>query len=278
MADDAVFMARALELAARGQGATTPNPRVGAVLVKDGSIVAEGWHKVFGGAHAEVECLRQAEERGLDPAGATMYVTLEPCNHFGKTPPCSRTLLDAGLARVVIGCLDPNPEAGGGAALLAQGGVDVTVGVREQECRDTIADFVVWKTKDRPFITVKLAMTLDGHIATQTGDSSWVSGEIARARVHAMRAQVQAVMIGGGTLWTDQSPASPTGCDSPPAKQSPASGRARPPAGPRPRDAALNHSPARPARTMRHPCRQTGASQTHRRMPWPERGRGLGLA
>lgn len=203
MADDAVFMARALELAARGQGATTPNPRVGAVLVKDGSILAEGWHKVFGGPHAEVECLRQAEERGINPAGATMYVTLEPCNHFGKTPPCSRTLLDAGLSRVVIGCLDPNPEAGGGAALLTQGGVDVTVGVLEQECRDAIADFVVWKTKDRPFVTVKLAMTLDGHIATQTGDSSWVSGEIARARVHAMRAQVQAVMIGGGTLWTD---------------------------------------------------------------------------
>jgi len=203
MADDAVFMARALELAARGQGATTPNPRVGAVLVKDGAILAEGWHKVFGGPHAEVECLRQAEERGINPVGATMYVTLEPCNHFGKTPPCSRTLLDAGLSRVVIGCLDPNPEAGGGAALLAQGGLDVTVGVLEQECRDAIADFVVWKTKDRPFVTVKLAMTLDGHIATQTGDSSWVSGEIARARVHAMRAQVQAVMIGGGTLWTD---------------------------------------------------------------------------
>jgi diaminohydroxyphosphoribosylaminopyrimidine deaminase / 5-amino-6-(5-phosphoribosylamino)uracil reductase len=203
MADDATFMARALELAARGRSVTTPNPKVGAVLVRDGAIVAEGWHKVFGGPHAEVECLRQAEERGIDPAGATMYVTLEPCNHFGKTPPCSRTLLEAGLARIVIGCLDPNPEAGGGAALLAQGGVDVVVGVLERECRDAIADFVVWKTKGRPFVTVKLAMTLDGRIATQTGDSSWVSGEASRARVHAMRAETQAVMIGGGTLWTD---------------------------------------------------------------------------
>ena len=141
-----VIMARALELAERGRGTVTPNPRVGAVLVKDATIVAEGWHKVFGGPHAEVECLRQAEARGVDPSGGTMYVTLEPCNHFGKTPPCSRTLLDSGVARVVIGCLDPNPVAGGGADLLRQGGIEVTVGVLEQECRDAIADFVVYKT------------------------------------------------------------------------------------------------------------------------------------
>jgi len=200
---DADCMARALELAERGRGATTPNPRVGAVLVKDGAIVAEGWHKVFGGPHAELECLRQAEAKGIDPAGATMYVTLEPCNHFGKTPPCSRTLLEAGLARVVIGCLDPNPVAGGGAELLRQGGVTVDVGVLEQACRDAIADFLVWKTQNRPFVTVKLAMTLDGRIATRTGDSGWVSGPASRDRVHAMRACVQAVMVGGGTLWTD---------------------------------------------------------------------------
>jgi diaminohydroxyphosphoribosylaminopyrimidine deaminase/5-amino-6-(5-phosphoribosylamino)uracil reductase len=196
-------MARALELAERGRGFTTPNPRVGAVLVMGGVIVAEGWHKVFGGPHAEVECLRDAEEKGVDPTGATMYVTLEPCNHFGKTPPCSRTLLESGVARVVIGCLDPNPVAGGGAELLRQGGVTVTVGVMERECADAIADFVVWKTKGRPFVTVKLAMTLDGRIATRTGDSGWVSGEASRARVHALRANAQAVMVGGGTLWTD---------------------------------------------------------------------------
>lgn len=203
MASDADFMARALALAEGGRGFVTPNPRVGAVLVKDGTIVAEGWHKVFGGPHAEVECLRQAEDKGIDPAGGVMYVTLEPCNHFGKTPPCSRTLLDAKLSRVVIGCLDPNPVAGGGAELLRQGGVAVTVGVLERECRDAIADFVVWKTLGRPFVTVKLAMTLDGRIATRTGDSGWVSGEASRARVHAMRASVQAVMVGGGTLAAD---------------------------------------------------------------------------
>ncbi|MHC1712089.1 MAG: bifunctional diaminohydroxyphosphoribosylaminopyrimidine deaminase/5-amino-6-(5-phosphoribosylamino)uracil reductase RibD [Solidesulfovibrio sp.] len=203
MTNDATFMARALELAERGRGFTTPNPRVGAVLVIGGVIVAEGWHKVFGGPHAEVECLRDAEEKGVDPTGATMYVTLEPCNHFGKTPPCSRTLLESGVARVVVGCLDPNPVAGGGAELLRQGGVTVTVGVMERECADAIADFVVWKTKGRPFVTVKLAMTLDGRIATRTGDSGWVSGEASRARVHALRANAQAVMIGGGTLWTD---------------------------------------------------------------------------
>lgn len=201
--NDAVFMARALELAERGRGSVTPNPRVGAVLVCDGAVVAEGWHKVFGGPHAEVECLRDAEKKGVDPAGGTMYVTLEPCNHFGKTPPCSRTLLDAGVSRVVIGCLDPNPVAGGGAELLRQGGVAVDVGVLEQECRDAIADFEVWKTGGRPFVTVKLAMTLDGRIATRTGDSNWVSGEASRAHVHFLRAASQAVLIGGGTLTAD---------------------------------------------------------------------------
>lgn len=203
MTADTTFMARALELAERGRGSVTPNPRVGAVLVRQGEIVAEGWHKVFGGPHAEVECLRDAEAKGVDPAGGTMYVTLEPCNHFGKTPPCSRRLLESGVARVVVGCLDPNPEAGGGAELLRQNGVAVTVGVLEAACRDAIADFVTWKTKGRPFVSLKLAMTLDGRIATRTGDSGWVSGEASRARVHAMRAASQAVMVGGGTLRAD---------------------------------------------------------------------------
>lgn len=203
MADDAHYMARALELAERGRGFVTPNPRVGAVLTKDGAIVAEGWHKVFGGPHAEVECLRQAEARGIDPAGGTMYVTLEPCNHFGKTPPCSRLLLESGLSRVVIGCLDPNPVAGGGAALLRQNGLEVVVGVLEQACRDAVADFVIYKTQGRPFVTVKLAMTLDGRIAASSGDANWISGPASRRRVHEMRADVQAVLVGGGTLAAD---------------------------------------------------------------------------
>jgi diaminohydroxyphosphoribosylaminopyrimidine deaminase/5-amino-6-(5-phosphoribosylamino)uracil reductase len=203
MASDTDFMARALVLAERGRGFVTPNPRVGAVLVRDGVIVAEGWHKVFGGPHAEVECLREAEQRRIEVAGATMYVTLEPCNHFGKTPPCSRTLLESGLTRVVVGCLDPNPVAGGGAELLRQGGVTVDVGVMAQECRDAIADFVVHKTMGRPSVTLKLAMTLDGRIATRTGDAGWVSGEASRRQVHRMRAGMQAVMVGGGTLRAD---------------------------------------------------------------------------
>lgn len=203
MACDADFMARALVLAERGRGFVTPNPQVGAVLVQDGNIVAEGWHKVFGGPHAEVECLRDAEQRRVSVTGGTMYVTLEPCNHFGKTPPCSRTLLESGVARVVVGCLDPNPVAEGGAELLRQGGVTVDVGVLEQQCRDTIADFVVYKTMGRPHVTLKLAMTLDGRIASRTGDAGWVSGQASRRCVHRMRAAMQAVMVGGGTLRAD---------------------------------------------------------------------------
>lgn len=142
--------------------------------------------------------------RSIDPAGCDLYVTLEPCNHFGKTPPCTRAILEAGIRRVVIGCPDPNPDVtGGGAAFLRQNGLSVLVGVLEQECRDAIADFTVWKTCARPFVTVKLAMTMDGRIATRNGDSSWVSGEASRRRVHEMRACVQAVLIGGGTLWAD---------------------------------------------------------------------------
>jgi len=204
MGADVDFMARALELAERGRGFAAPNPRVGAVLVRDGRLVAEGWHKVYGGPHAEVECLRDAEAKGVDPAGCTMYVSLEPCNHFGKTPPCTRAILEAGVRRVVIGCLDPNPDVlGGGAAFLRQHGLDVEVGVLERECRDANADFTVWKTCGRPFVTLKLAMTLDGRIATRSGDARWVSGEASRRQVYAMRACVQAVLIGGETFRAD---------------------------------------------------------------------------
>jgi len=204
MGAEAAFMARALELAERGRGFAAPNPRVGAVLVRDGRIVAEGWHTVYGGPHAEVECLRDAEAKGIDPAGCDLYVSLEPCNHFGKTPPCTRAILDAGIRRVYIGCPDPNPDVlGGGAAFLRQHGLEVVMGVMERECRDANADFAVWKTGGRPFVTVKLAMTLDGRIATRTGDARWISGEASRRRVHEMRACVQAVLVGGGTFRAD---------------------------------------------------------------------------
>ena len=156
------FMRRALELAERGRWSTAPNPTVGAVLVKDGAVAAEGWHQVCGQAHAEVNCLRDAASKGVDPRGGTLYVTLEPCNHFGKTPPCSHAVLEAGISRVVIGMLDPNAKAAGGADFLREHGVEVVSGVLEQECRDLVADFLVWQTTRRPYVILKMASTLDG--------------------------------------------------------------------------------------------------------------------
>ena len=197
-------MARAVELAGQGRGATAPNPCVGAVLVKHDRIVAEGWHQRYGGPHAEVNCLAQARATGQDPAQATLYVTLEPCSHHGKTPPCTEAVLAAGLKQVVIGCLDPNPHVSGqGAKILAQAGVQVRVGLLEQACRDLIADFLVWQFTARTFNTLKMAATLDGRIAARTGHSAWISGEESRAVVHDMRSRTGAVIVGGATLRQD---------------------------------------------------------------------------
>ncbi len=197
-------MAQALELAALGKGSTRPNPCVGALLAQGGQVLARGWHQMHGGPHAEVNCLADARAKGVDPAQCEMYVTLEPCNHHGKTPPCTKAVLDAGVKRVLVGCADPNPRVeGGGAAMLRANGVDVVVGVLEQACRDMIADFVTWQFTARPYVTVKMAATLDGRIATRTGHSAWVSGPESRGRVHALRAGVDAVMVGGRTLRQD---------------------------------------------------------------------------
>lgn len=197
-------MARALELAAQGKGSTAPNPCVGAVLVRDGLIVAEGWHQRHGQPHAEVNCLADAAARGVDPTSCTLYVTLEPCNHFGKTPPCTHAVLAAGIKRVVVGCADPNPRVeGGGADFLRSKDVDVTVGVLEQPCKDMIADFAVWQFTTRTYNILKMAATLDGRIASRTCKAAWVSGPQSRAAVHELRTRVDAVIVGGATLRLD---------------------------------------------------------------------------
>lgn len=201
------FMRRAISLARKARFTTCPNPAVGALLVKSGQIVAEGWHHGAGLPHAEIECLKAAKDSGIDPHGATMVVTLEPCVHYGKTPPCVDALLEAGVSGLVYGTTDPNPEAGGGAQRLKQAGLDVVGPVLEEECRDLISDFIVWQKTERPYMVLKLASTLDGRIATRNGHSRWISNEVSRHSVHCMRADIAlsggAILIGGNTFYTD---------------------------------------------------------------------------
>ncbi|MFV0421441.1 bifunctional diaminohydroxyphosphoribosylaminopyrimidine deaminase/5-amino-6-(5-phosphoribosylamino)uracil reductase RibD [Oleidesulfovibrio sp.] len=196
-------MKEAVALARHGRWAAAPNPCVGALLVKDGQIVARGWHTAYGKPHAEVECLRDADRNGVNPAECTLVVTLEPCNHTGKTPPCSHAVLKAGIKHVVIGMMDPNPVAQGGAQYLRDHGVLVEAGVCEQDCNDVIADFITWKKTPLPYTIIKLASTLDGRIATRTGHSRWISGEKSRTRVHELRSHAGAVIVGGNTFRKD---------------------------------------------------------------------------
>jgi diaminohydroxyphosphoribosylaminopyrimidine deaminase/5-amino-6-(5-phosphoribosylamino)uracil reductase len=192
-----VNLERALELAERGRGTTHPNPVVGAVLVRDGEVVGEGWHERKGGPHAEVAALAAAGERARD---ATLYVSMEPCAHHGSTPPCTEAIIAAGVAKVVAGSLDPNPEARGGFEVLRAAGVEV-------ENADLFAAQVqneawrVWVSEGRPFVTLKLAVTLDGRVAIP--GARWISGEESRRRVHELRAQVDAVAVGMGTVRAD---------------------------------------------------------------------------
>lgn len=204
----APFMREAIVLAERGRWAVAPNPTVGAVLVRDNQIVAQGWHGEFGGPHAEVACLADAVQKGIDPAECVLVVTLEPCRHHGKTPPCTDAILEAGIRHVVIGMADPTGLAAGGAMVLRSRGIRVDEGVLLQECRDLIADFIVWQnTRRRPYVIVKLASTLDGRIATRSGHSQWITGEASRLKVHALRAGVGraggAVLVGSNTLNMD---------------------------------------------------------------------------
>ena len=197
-------MARALDLARQGKGSTAPNPCVGAVLVRDNVIVAEGWHQRHGLPHAEVNCLADAAAKGVDASRCVLYVTLEPCNHHGKTPPCTQAVLAAGIKQVVVGCADLNPRVpGGGASFLREHGLDVTIGVLEEACRDVIADFTVWQFTARTYNILKMAATLDGRIASRSGHSAWVSGPESRACVHDLRTRVDAVIVGGATLRQD---------------------------------------------------------------------------
>lgn len=196
-------MACAIELAKRGRPATAPNPCVGAVLVRDGEIVAGGWHQRYGSLHAERECLADARDKDIDPKGLTMFVTLEPCNHHGKTPPCTEALIEAGVATVVVGTRDPNPVAAGGIEKLRDHGIEVEVGILEQDCKDLITDFLLWQRSNSTFNIVKMAATLDGKIASRFHKPEPVSSPESFHKVHELRSRVGAVVVGGGTFYAD---------------------------------------------------------------------------
>jgi len=198
---DLDYMKMALALAEKGRGFTSPNPMVGAVVVKDGRVVGKGFHEAVGKAHAEVNAIADA---GADAENATLYVTLEPCNHTGRTPPCTERILKAGIRRVVVAMGDPNPDvAGGGIVYLREKGIEVEVGICEPEAETLNECFIKYVRTKRPFVILKCASTLDGQIATRTGDARWVSGDASRRYVHLLRHAVDAIMVGIGTVRAD---------------------------------------------------------------------------
>jgi len=198
---DEFYMKQALALAARGRRWVSPNPMVGAVLVKDGQVIGWGYHRLFGGPHAEVEALKHY---GSCPSHATLYVNLEPCCHQGKTPPCTKRILEAGVQRVVVGVLDPNPLVRGkGVQELREHGLEVKVGVLEERCRELNRVFFYWMERSLPWVTLKWAQSLDGRIATRQGDSRWISSEQSRRMAHALRSEHDAVLVGASTVRTD---------------------------------------------------------------------------
>lgn len=198
---DTEYMRLALDLAGRGLGWTSPNPMVGAVIVKDGRVIGQGWHARYGDLHAERSALKNCTE---SPAGATLYVTLEPCCHHGRQPPCTEAILEAGIRRVVVGSEDPNPlVAGKGIDILRRAGVIVETGVLREECDALNQVFFHYIQTGRPYVVLKYAMTLDGKIATRTGASRWITGEAARHRVHEDRHRCSAILAGVGTVLAD---------------------------------------------------------------------------
>lgn len=226
--NDIEYMKMALELAKRGRGRVNPNPLVGAIVVKNGRVIGQGWHEYFGGLHAERNALKSCREAPREPQpqempapretqgsrempgpresaeGATLYVTLEPCCHYGKTPPCTEAIIESKIARVVVGTLDVNPlVAGKGVEILRQNGITVDVGVLEDECQWLIRVFRKFMTTKRPFVVMKYAMTMDGKIATYAGHSRWISSEQAREQVHRLRNELTAIMVGVETVIHD---------------------------------------------------------------------------
>ena len=198
---DKEYMSRALELAKLGWGKTRPNPLVGAVIVRDGGVLAEGYHHYFGGDHAEVDALKKIE---FNAEGATMYVSLEPCSHHGKTPPCVDAIIRSKVSRVVVAATDPNPKvAGRGLGILRDHGIHVTTGVLEAEAIELNEVFIKYITTGVPFCLLKTAMTLDGKIATATGDSKWITNQESRAYVHKVRDRMAGIMVGISTIIKD---------------------------------------------------------------------------
>lgn len=201
MNPDKVFMRQAMKLAKKGMGWTNPNPMVGAVIVKNGKIIGKGYHKKSGFVHAEVEALKNCKK---DPAGATLYVNLEPCNHFGKTPPCAEAIISAGIKKVVCSSLDPNPKTHGlSVEKLKKSGLEVVVGLLENETKVLNEAFFTFHEKKRPFVAIKFASSLDGKIATYTGDSKWITNEKAREYGRRLRGQYQSVLVGINTVLKD---------------------------------------------------------------------------
>ncbi len=198
---DRYYMHMALSLARRGTGKTSPNPLVGCVLVKNSEVVGMGYHRRYGGPHAEVEALASA---GENARGSTAYVTLEPCSHYGKTPPCAPRLVREGIARVVIGSRDPNPKvAGGGVKILEEAGIPVIPGVLEEECRQLNRGFFSWHLRGRSWVCLKGALSLDGKIALSNGTSKWITGSRAREMAHLLRGEHDAILVGAGTVRAD---------------------------------------------------------------------------
>jgi len=197
-------MLLAVRLAGRGHGRTSPNPMVGAVLVKGGKIIGRGWHRRAGLPHAEIEAFRDAQKRGHNPRGAALYVTLEPCCTHGRTPPCTEAIVAAGIKRVVSGATDPNPQhAGKGFKILQRAGIEVVHGVLSDECAKLNESFNHWIIHRTPFVTVKAALTLDGKIATAAGESKWITGEKARAHGMKLRQGADAILVGVNTILAD---------------------------------------------------------------------------
>jgi diaminohydroxyphosphoribosylaminopyrimidine deaminase/5-amino-6-(5-phosphoribosylamino)uracil reductase len=198
---DEEYMKLALTLAKNGIGFVNPNPLVGAVIVKDGEIIGQGWHEIYGGYHAERNALSNCSK---NPSGATMYVILEPCCHYGKTPPCTDAIIQSGIKKVVIGCLDPNAlVTGRGAAILRNAGIDVVIGVLQDKCTELNEVFFHYIKTKTPYVVMKYAMTMDGKIATADGISKWITGKRARENVHMSRKRYSAIMVGVGTVIAD---------------------------------------------------------------------------